>query len=207
MKTQTLPQLRGEMTRRAILAEGERVFAELGYDRARLEDVAQGVGIRRPSIVHHFAGKQELYDAVEADIYASLHACSRAALDADLAPLDQLLALLDAWLDLMVARPTAARIVQRLVADVSPRHGNPVHFSELALVDLEAVVDRGVRTGAFRPINIMQVVNGVAASTLFYVCNGRQIGSSRTYDPADPKTLAEFRALIHRIAKAAVSAE
>lgn len=197
-------QFRGETTRHAILVEAERIFAELGYDHARLEDVAQAVGIRRPSIVYYFPGKQELYDAVEADIFDSMHARTRAAELPNGNPLGQLLTLLDAWLDYLVERPTAARILQRLVADVAPRHGDPVRFSELALTDLEAIVTEGVRTGVFRPITTMQVLNGVAATTLFYVCNGQQIGADRSYNPSDPAVLLEFRALLHRIAKAAV---
>ena len=38
-----------------------------------LEDVALDVGIRRPSIVYYFPGKQQLYDEIEADIFASMH--------------------------------------------------------------------------------------------------------------------------------------
>lgn len=40
----------------------------------------------------------------------------------------------------------------------------------------------------------------------FYVCNGNQFGSERRYDPADPALLAEFRALLHVTARAAVAA-
>ena len=115
-----------------------------------------------------------------------------------------LIALLDAWLDFMVARPTAARIIQRLVADVTPRHGNPTEFSNTALEDIEQVVAHGAESGAFRPIAPMHFLNGVSGSVLFYVCNGGQIGDNRRYDPANPTELAQFRALLHRIAAAAV---
>jgi TetR/AcrR family transcriptional regulator len=42
---------------------------------------------------------------------------------------------------------------------------------------------------------------------LHYVCNGRQLGPGRSYDPANPQQLAEFRAMMHRLAKAAVAPE
>jgi len=198
-------QARGDATRRAILEAAERIFAEAGYAAARLEDVAQAVGIRRPSIVYHFPGKQELYDAVESDIFASMHAfaAERTAGEAD--AMGRLTALLDAWLDFLVNRPTAARIIQRLIADVGPRGGNPVEFSETALADIEAIVKAGVDTGAFRPIQPIHLVNAVAGGALFYVCNGRQLGAARAYDPADSVELAGFRALVHRLARAAVT--
>ncbi|MDP3676267.1 MAG: TetR/AcrR family transcriptional regulator [Novosphingobium sp.] len=195
---------KGEVTRQAILEAAEAVFAEVGYAAARLEDVANAVGIRRPSIVYYFAAKQELYDAVEADIFASMHAFSETRTSVCADPFERVIALLDAWLDFMVARPTAARIIQRLVADVTPRHGDPTQFSNSALEDIEHVIAAGTEAGAFAPIAPMHFLNGVAGSVLFYVCNGGQIGESRRYDPGDPQELARFRALLHRIAAAAL---
>ncbi|SNS47393.1 transcriptional regulator, TetR family [Sphingomonas laterariae] len=200
-------QARGDATRRAILDAAETIFAEMGYAAARLEDVAQAVGIRRPSIVYHFPGKQELYDAVEADIFTSMHAFVVERTDNVSDPMARLLGLLDAWLDFLVARPAAARIIQRLTADVGPRGDDPVRFSETALRDIEAIIAAGVAEGAFRPITATEILNGVASGSLFYVCNGRQLGAARTYDAADPAELGRYRALLHRLARAAVQPE
>lgn len=201
---EVLRQPRGDATRQAILEAAERTFAEAGYASARLEDVAQEVGIRRPSIIYYFPSKQRLYDEVEAGIFDSMHEFVQKRMSGIDAPMDRLLALLDASLDFLVSRPTAARIIQRLVADHGPRGDNPVEFSDLALRDLEAVIAAGVAAGEFRPIPAMQFLNAVSASALFYVCNARQLGEARAYDPADPQELARFRELQHRLARAAV---
>ena len=119
-------------------------------------------------------------------------------------PLERLLALLDAWLDFLVQRPNAARIIQRIVADPAPRGDDPVLFSGTALGDLEAIVAAGVADGSFRKIPVMHILNSVAAGTLFYVCNSGQLGPDRRYDPTDPATLAEFRAILHQQACAIV---
>lgn len=195
---------RGELTRQSILEAAETIFAEVGYAAARLEDVALNVGIRRPSIIYYFASKQELYDAVEADIFASMHAFTEERTRGLTDPFERLLALLDAWLDFHVARPTAARIIQRLIADVTPRRGNPVEFSNSALEDIERVIAAGVSSGDFRPIPPMHFLNAVAGSVLFHVCNGGLLGEHRRYDPANPQELERFRSLLHLLAEAAV---
>ena len=54
-----------EMYRRLILESAEKVFAQNGFDEAKIQDIAQGAGIALGTLYTVFPGKTEIYDAIQ----------------------------------------------------------------------------------------------------------------------------------------------
>ena len=54
-------------TREKILLEALRLFSQRGYDAVSVEQIAQAVGIRAPSLYKHYKGKQDIFDAILAE--------------------------------------------------------------------------------------------------------------------------------------------
>ncbi|WP_018924255.1 TetR/AcrR family transcriptional regulator [Salsuginibacillus kocurii] len=46
-------------------------FAQHGYEGTSLKDIAEGVGIKKPSLYNHFASKEDVFLAVVDDVFAA----------------------------------------------------------------------------------------------------------------------------------------
>ena len=66
-------QTKKARTRTALIGAAEALFAERGWSRARLEDIAQAAGVSVPTAYNHFpGGKQELIGSAYAPLLAPL---------------------------------------------------------------------------------------------------------------------------------------
>lgn len=60
--------------RTQILTQATRLFAEQGYDGTSVQQIAEAVGIRKPSLLYHFKSKNELRENVLAEMLAHWNA-------------------------------------------------------------------------------------------------------------------------------------
>src|SRR6266849_9422759 len=55
---------RTEATRRKLLAAAKRIFAQQGFEAARLEDIAAGAGYTRGAFYANFKSKEDIFFAI-----------------------------------------------------------------------------------------------------------------------------------------------
>lgn len=125
-----------------ILDAARAEFAACGFAQAKLADIAARAGITRPSLLYHFATKEELYARAVERCFGHLGDALARAISQAAPFVDRLRATLDAYLEFVESEPDVARIVLReLVDGVGP--GAEILLHQVApLVDL---VERFVR--------------------------------------------------------------
>lgn len=73
----------GEGTRERILREASHLFARKGYTGTSTREIAAAVGIRQPSLFHHFGSKREILETLMAYSVEDAAAHARRHADAD----------------------------------------------------------------------------------------------------------------------------
>ena len=103
-------EARRELYRQLILDGAQRVFAERGYDDAKMEEIAQESGLSLGTLYSVFAGKAKLFAAIhEAADEEILHR-SIACVDEGMSSIDATLAGVRAWVEYFLEHPDFLRM-------------------------------------------------------------------------------------------------
>jgi TetR/AcrR family transcriptional regulator len=198
----TPPRSRGQRTRREILEAAEAVFAERGFLGARLDDVAERVGIRKPSVLHHFPDKRALYDAVLAELIGGLFTRLQAVMPGNGSLASSVEAAVDAWVSYIGERSSLARILLREIADARP--GVPSTFVHHAL-PLLGLMDQTIRAGQrqkiFLQIDPIHLASTITGATVFFLLGTPLLGESWPFDPRSSSQLQQLRDELRRITR------
>jgi AcrR family transcriptional regulator len=103
-------QARNDLYRQHILSAAERVFAERGFESAKVHDISQLAGLSMGTIYALFPGKEELLQAILDQRGGDILARARAVAARDLAPLEGLRGLVRDYIEYFVAHPDFLRM-------------------------------------------------------------------------------------------------
>ncbi len=101
---------RESLYREHILAAAERVFAERGFEAARVQDISRGAGLSMGSIYALFAGKEQIHASIIERRGAEIRALVAEIVSRDGDPIATLEALASAYIDYFHAHPDFLRM-------------------------------------------------------------------------------------------------
>ena len=130
-------------TTERLLAAAEAEFGERGFAAARLEDIARGAGITRPSLLYHFDSKEELYRAVIERTFAALRDVLALAIGGGDTFEERLDRAVSLPLAFVAERPALARL---LLWELIDPHGAGHAILKAEVPPLLDLVERFVRT-------------------------------------------------------------
>jgi AcrR family transcriptional regulator len=182
-------------TRDTILVVARQRFAERGFAGTSLNDIAEEVGIRTPSLFHHFPSKLALYRAVLLDAFDDWFALmDQAAQPTPPDPTEgwpQVERVVRTAFRFFVERPDFVRLARWEALE-----GGTVLVEELAAV-LRPLFERGVAfleremdAGRIRRCDARRLVITGYGAVLSYLSDAPLVGSLLGEDPLTPEALA-----------------
>jgi TetR/AcrR family transcriptional regulator len=162
-------------TRDALLAAGTELFAERGYEGVPVWAIAQAAGVNKAMINYHFGGKRKLYLAIVSATFSEIVGAVE-SLAASPRPAPALLRDLIAVVGEMATRrhPHFCTMMLREVL-AGGKHLEPelVDKPVRMLAAVQQIVARGVRDGAFRPVDPLLTHLSLVGSLVFFFATGR----------------------------------
>jgi len=205
MRSTTPPnKSQGEERRREILHQAIDVFGEAGYGGARIDEVARRVGIRRPSILYYFADKQSLYEAAVANIVSDI--VERVMATEKDCP-DRLEAIADAWIDFVIARPNAARVLLRQMIDENPIPIRNVQSAvQKLLSSIQAAIDERVGLEHHKSADATEFAMVLSSASLVWVASHHAVEGALGLDTLSPQSIQRHRRMLHALTKQLLAA-
>jgi AcrR family transcriptional regulator len=193
-------------TRDLILEVASQRFAEHGYAGTSLNEIADEVGIRRPSVLHHFPSKEALYRAVLIESLAGWTALVDQAIEGTRQGWPQVERMLRAAFQFFEERPDFVRLVRWAALENGPILREELNVLLKPLFERGAAfLEREMDAGRLRRYDARQLLLTGYGAVLSYLSDGQLMKGLLDTDPLAPDALAVRREHVLDVLRAAIA--
>lgn len=153
---------KAEVKRELILESAKTVFGRLGYSKATLDDIAEAIGMKKPSLYYYYKSKEVLFiEAFSKEWRESLSHIKRIA-DAESNPHDRLLLYMRSSLRYYQEIVTQHTISIRVLVETRATFQELFRESRAKEANYYAtVIKEGIEKGVFFPCEAERVGNAM----------------------------------------------
>jgi TetR/AcrR family transcriptional regulator len=140
-----------DATRELLLTTAEVVFTDLGFDGARVDDIAARAKVNKRMIYVYFSDKGGLYAEVLRRAFERIKLRAKVPFDATVDPRQRLGAWICGYFEFLAQHPQLVRLVEwEALADSTRSASTLREVARQELEDLTELLETGVTTGRFR---------------------------------------------------------
>ncbi|MGA7756320.1 MAG: TetR/AcrR family transcriptional regulator [Ilumatobacteraceae bacterium] len=188
--TATELPVEGRSTRDQILDAALTCFAHDGYSGTSLNDIAAEVGIRRPSLLHHFASKEVLYGEVFERLLSDWFARLADAIESTATGWPKIEQVLRAGFGYFADNPSYVTLMRREAIDGGSHLGIDLAAVLRPMFDQAAdYLGREMADGTFREQNPQQLLLTGYGALLSYFSDAPFLEGLLDEDPLAPEAL------------------
>lgn len=198
-------RLRGDMEQK-ILQKAEQVFAQLGFDGASVNIIAERAGVSKQNLLYYYPTKLALYKRVLDDVMSAWLRSLDALAHTNLPPTEALDAYIDAKMDFSINRPFGSRVYALEIIGGARNYGREIKARLVpALHQNIATLESWMKAGLADRVSAEHLIFAIWAATQAYADFAAQMQlvlGKKSLTAADQKAAREtLKTLVKRTLK------
>jgi AcrR family transcriptional regulator len=159
-------------SRARIVAAAAKEFAARGYAGANVDRIARAARLNKAMIYYHFHSKAALYREILSDMFGAVRARVIDVAAADASPADKIRRYVEVIAAAAEARPHFPPIWLRELAEGGEHIDEAtLRYVRGVLAALGEILEEGIRSGCFQPVNPVLLHGGVIAPLMFFLAS------------------------------------